>query len=342
MNPPPPSPLGKIDRKRLLAPQAGRSAEMQALSEWLAAQDAGLPDPSTMTIAEARTMRARSAERTNADLPEVESVTRVAVPSLSGSTAVACDLIVPKHASPGCIVYLHGGGWVHGNLVSHARLARMLAITTGTRVLYVDYRLAPEHPYPAGLDDAVAAWRWCIAQSSRDNGFRGKLAVAGDSAGANLALCSVLREMEAGRRLPDVALLFYGVYADDFDSPSYQRFGTGGYGLTRKSMAGLWDLYAPGGAGPGSLRDDALLCPVMASEAALARLPPLYLCAAGLDPLLFDTIALAERLDAAGATYDVNIHEGVQHAFMQHTARLEEARRAFRLAGDFFAKVPTP
>lgn len=150
----------------------------------------------------------------------------------------------------------------------------------------------------------------------------------------------MLREIEAGRRLPDLAMLFYGVYSADSDSPSYLRFAKG-YGLTRAAMAGLWDLYAPGGAGPGSLRYDKFVSPVAASEATLARLPPLYMCAAGLDPLLFDTIALAERLDAAGATYDLNIHEGVQHAFMQHTARLEEARRAFRLAGEFFGKMTT-
>jgi acetyl esterase len=338
MNPVGISPLDKIDRKRLVAAEATRSAEMQALFDWLTEQDIGLPDPASLTIAEARALRALSAERTNADLPEVASVTRIAVPGLSGSASIACDLIVPKDASRGCITYLHGGGWVHGNLASHARLARMLAISTGTRVLYVDYRLAPENPYPAGLDDAVAAWRWSVGQSAREAAFAGPLAIAGDSAGANLALASMLREMQTERRLPDLALLFYGVYSADLDSPSYLRFAKG-YGLSRGAMAGLWDIYAPGGSGPGSLRHHALLSPVAASEAALARLPPLYLCAAGLDPLLFDTIALAEKLDAAGANYELTVHEGVQHAFMQHTARLEEARRAFRLAGEFFAQA---
>lgn len=266
------------------------------------------------------------------------SVTRLAVPGLAGNRAVACDLIVPRGAAPGCVTYLHGGGWAYGDLASHTRLARMLAITTGTRVLYADYRLAPENPYPAGLDDAVAAWRWSVSESARDPAFQGPLSIAGDSTGANLAFASMLRESEAGRRIPDLALLFYGVYSADLDSPSYRRFAKG-YGLSRAGMAGFWDMYAPGGAGAGSLRHDAFLSPVAASEAALARLPPLYLCAAGLDPLLFDTIALAERLDAAGVTYDLTIHEGVHHGLMQQTAKLEEARRAFRLAGAFFART---
>lgn len=330
------SPLSKIDVKRLLGPDAGRSPEMQALFDWLAEQDKDLPDLSTLPIAEARAIRARNAERTNAELPEVESVTRLSIPGLAGAPAIACDMIVPKGAKPGAIVYLHGGGWVHGNLASHARLARMLASATGTRVLYVDYRLAPENPYPAALDDAVAAWRWCVAESARNAALNGPLAIAGDSAGANLALAAMLREIEVERRIPAVALLFYGVYSADLDSPSYQRFA-GGYGLNRAAMATLWDMYVPGESGPSSLRYDPFLSPVEASEAALARLPPLYLCAAGLDPLLCDTLALAERLDAAGTTYDLTVHEGVQHAFMQHTAWLAEARRAFELAGAFFA-----
>jgi acetyl esterase/lipase len=126
------SPLARVDRKRLLAPEATRSAEMQALADWLTEQDKDLPDLTTLPIAEARAIRARQAERINAALPAVESLTRFAVPGLAGSPAVACDLIVPEGASPGCITYLHGGGWVHGNLASHARLARMLAIATAS------------------------------------------------------------------------------------------------------------------------------------------------------------------------------------------------------------------
>ena len=230
---------------------------------------------------------------------------------------------------PGCIVYLHGGGWVYGNLASHARLARMLAITTGTRVLYVDYRLAPENPYPAALDDAVAAWRWCVAESARNARLQGPLAIAGDSAGANLALAAMLREIEVERRIPDVALLFYGVYSADLDSPSYQRFAEG-YGLNRAAMATLWDMYAPGERGAfeacATTRSSARSRRARRRWRACRRFisaPPVSIRCSAI------RLAFAERLDAAGATYELTVHEGVQHAFMQHTARLDEARRAF-------------
>ena len=312
---------------------------MQALFDWLNEQDKGTPDLSTLPMAEARAIRARQAARTNAELPEVESVTRLSVPGLGSAPAIACDLIVPNNALPGCVAYYHGGGWAFGDLASHARMARVLAIETKSRVLYVDYRLSPENPYPAAHDDAVAAWRWIVAQSQTNDGFKGPLTVAGDSAGANLALGTVLRETDAGRKSPDAALLFYGVLSDDVNSPSYLRFAKG-HGLNRAGMARFWDLYVPESEGPESQRDDPYVCPVKASEAALAKLPPIFMNAAGLDPLLCDTLELAARMEEVGAVnFDLHVHEGIQHGFMQQTARLSEARRAFELVADFYART---
>jgi len=264
-------------------------------------------------------------------------VTRVHAPGLAGAPDVVCDLVTPENAQPGCVVYLHGGGWTFGSLVSHARVSRALANETRTRVLAVDYRLAPENPYPAPLDDAVAAWRYVVKRAGAEAGFDGPLAVAGDSAGANLGLAAILREGEAGRRRPDMGLFFYGVWNCDFDTPSYRRFGTG-HGLTRASMEKFLDFYVPGGDGPGALRFEPFVSPMLASEATLARLPPIYLAAAGLDPLLCDSVDFARKLEAAGATFDINVHEGLHHGFMQLSARLSEARRAYGLMGDFFRR----
>jgi acetyl esterase len=332
-----PSPLRKIDLAALIAPDAARSPEMEEVWAFIQAEDAKLPDQSKMTLQEARVVRELSAKRWNSELPEMEAVHRFDVPGINGGPAVTCDLLVPKGATPGCIVYSHGGGWAFGSLSSHARMARYLADEFKLRVLYHDYRLSPEHPFPAPLDDAVAAWRFAVAKAEIDPGYMGPLMVAGDSAGGNLAFATALRETEAGRRAPDLVLSFYGVFGADFETPSYQRFGIG-HGLGRAGMEKFLDLYAPGGSGPGAQRYEPLVSPVFASEAQLAKLPPVYLNAAGMDPLMCDTVEMAKRLDAAGATYDVNIHRGVHHGFMQITARLAEARLAFVLAREFAEK----
>ena len=328
----------RFDLKKMLAPEIGRSAEMQALFDHYTEQDKlmGMPDLNSLSIQDSRPWRARQALRVNVDEPAVASVERVHAPGLNGAPPVACDLITPLNAEPGCTLYLHGGGWAFGDLASHSRLAKILAVETKKRVLYADYRLAPEHPYPAPLDDSLAAWRWIVGKAESDAAFKGTLGVSGDSAGANLSVAIMLKEQELGRRAPDIGLLFYGVYDDDTESPSYMRFALG-YGLARPGMMKFWTWYAPSEA-HGRPRLDPLLCPVRASSSMLARLPPLYLNAAGLDPLLCDTLRFAERLEEAEATFEVNVHEGLHHGFIQQTAGLAEARRAMQLAMDFYRR----
>ncbi len=320
-----------LDLDTLLGEDAKRTPEMEAVWEWLIEEDAGVPNWVGLPAGEARALQERLNLRWNADLPAMAEVSTL---TLAGSPAVRAELLVPKEAKPGCILFFHGGGWAFCSLASHARFMRLLAEATQTRVLGVDYRLAPEHPFPAPLDDCVSAWRAVVA-NGHEPGFDGPLAVAGDSAGANLALGLTLHEMAAERRLPDLGLLFYGVFDSDLDTPSYRRFAEG-YGLTRAGMARFWDWYAPPG---GSIdRRDPRLSPAQASEPELARMPPLFLNAAGLDPLLCDTITLAKRLEAAGAPHRLMVHEGVHHGFMQMSRHLAEARAAIRQAGVFFTE----
>ena len=154
------SPLAKIDVSRLLSAEAKRSPEMEEVWAFIQAEDAKLPDQSRMTVAEQRQVRAISSKRWNSDLPAVRNAIHMTIPGLFDAPAVSCELIEPLEVAPGCIVYMHGGGWTFGSLESHANLARNLAIAAKTRVLAVDYRLAPEHPFPAALDDVVAALRY--------------------------------------------------------------------------------------------------------------------------------------------------------------------------------------
>jgi acetyl esterase len=331
------SPLDKLDIPRLFSDAACRSPEMEAVFAFVQAEDAKLPDQSKMSLAEQRAVRAVSSRRWNSNLPPVRSAERFAIPGLYEAPEVPVELITPDDCAPGCIVYMHGGGWTFGSLDSHANIARNLAIATKTRVLSVDYRLAPEHPFPAALDDVAAALRYVTRRGESDPDFAGPIGAAGDSAGANLALATTMREGQGGRARPSALLLFYGVWGCDFETPSYQRFGAG-FGLGRAGMEKFLNYYAPGGDEPGSARYDPLVTPLLASEASLAKLPPVYLNAAGLDPLLSDTIAMARLLDNAGAVYDIDVHEGVHHGFMQITERLTPARRAYELVGDFWRK----
>jgi acetyl esterase len=314
-----------IDVARLLGPGARRSAEMEALWTWMQEEDARFPDPAKLPIAEQRALIAKLNERWNVDAPTLRERRRIEISGPAG--AIVCEWLRPANVRQGALLYIHGGGWAVCNLDTHRKLASLLAVQTGFGVLSVDYRLAPEHPFPAGLTDCVSAWRHLAAE--RD----GPLLAAGDSAGANLALALALHEGQVDRRAPDGLLCFYGVYSADLDSPSYLRFADD-YGLTRERMEQFWDWYAPHDA-----RNDPLAAPVEASEAMLAKLPPLFLNAAGLDPLLSDTLTLARRLDEAEAEYEFVAHGGVHHGFMMWSGRLKEADEAIARAAEFALKL---
>ena len=330
-----PAMADRSDEADLLGPAAARSAEMEALWQWIRAQDAGLPNPLHLSAAEARRVFDQTTERWNAELPDVAGVEPVAIGATPG---VAAEMIVPHFAEPGCILFLHGGGWAFGNLKSHARFARLLAETTGSRVLAVDYRLAPEHPYPAALDDSRAAWRWLLGQAERSPDLEGPLLVAGDSAGANLAVALALDAVVTGIRGPDLILSFYGAFRAGTESASYSRFAED-FGLTRAMMGRFWDWYVP--PGEPERRRDPLVSPLYAADEALRALPPVFLNAAGLDPLLSDTLAFRDRLAEVGVPHELVVCPGVHHGFMQMTLRLAAACEAFARAAAFCRSQPT-
>lgn len=211
---------------------------------------------------------------------------------------------------------------------SHERCARVLALECGLPVLLPDYRLAPENPYPAGLMDVVATIRNAFAVSAPFGVAAGPLLLSGDSAGANLALAALLHEAAAGRPRMAGALLFYGTYAVDFRTESYRNFENGP-GLTTAKMQRYWRWYV----GDRDVSADPLACPLLASDEALAALPPLHLMAAGVDPLLSDSIALHQRLKQLGRGEALMVVPGVTHGFLQNTLDLAAAREALAKAG---------
>jgi acetyl esterase len=307
------------------------SDEMVVLMERVAAELGPLPDPTMLPPAEGRAQSLAANVRCNVNLPPMVSVTDVMVAEDLGLGSAHCrvKVLVPPGAGAGAILFVHGGGFAFCSPETHERCARVLALESGLPVIMPDYRLAPENPYPAGLKDVVAALRNLFEVTAGVGVRRGPLLISGDSAGANIALAAMLHEQAEGRTLPDAALLFYGCYARSFTTPSYVRFSEGP-GLTRGKMQRYWSFYA----GKGVVEEDALACPLVASDAALAALPPFYLMAAAVDPLLSDTLILSQRLRALGRDDELHIVAGVMHGFLQNTNELSAAREALAAAGN--------
>ncbi len=230
------------------------------------------------------------------------------------------------------IVFVHGGGWTFGSVDSHEVEMRHLALTSGAAVLGFDYRLAPEHPFPAPLDDVHA-----VLTDVR-NGALGsavdtsRIALAGDSAGANLALGALLLLRDTGTADIAGAALFYGCVTPQSDSASHRLFGNGEFGLTTERMNWYWRNFL----GNSNGTPPALAAPL---SAVLEGLPSLYLVAAGLDPLRDDTLALAEALSAAGVRHELETVPGVIHGFLGRAPKLPAAQRALASAGAFLGRV---
>lgn len=303
-----------------------------AMAEILAMLQAGaLPPYETMAAAEARAESERRNAFWNQDPPALPEIDHVTIEGPRGPLRLR--LYVPQGAadlSP-AIVYLHGGGWVIGSLDTHDHVCRRLARAAGVKVVSVDYALAPEHPFPQGLGDVVHALRWLAEHGPSEGVDPGRLALAGDSAGANLALAACLRLRDAGEPIVRAAALVYGCYSDDLDSPSHAAFGGGAYFLSTSAMRWFWNHYAP----DPIARRDPLASPLRAD---LRDLPPLYVSAAELDPLRDDSERLAHRLIEAGAELDFRLWRGVTHGCFQMSRMLPRAELFIAEVAGFLAR----
>lgn len=239
----------------------------------------------------------------------------------------------PGEAPPPVLVYLHGGGWAWNSVDTHDRLARAYAAASGLAVLLPDYALSPEARFPVALEECAAVARWVAARGASALGVDGtRLALGGDSAGANLALGAALRL--AGSVPLRGLLLNYGVYAADFDADSYAAFAEG-YGLTAARMRAFWDMYAPG---PADLADPRC-APLRAGLADLARLPPCLMHAAELDVLAGEGAAMAARLREAGVAVRGRVFPGTPHGFLRAQGRARVAAEAVEDAAGWLREV---
>lgn len=218
------------------------------------------------------------------------------------------------------LVYYHGGGWVRGDLDTHDELCRFLTTELGCLTVAVDYRRAPEHPFPAAVEDAYGALRWTVENAAVFGADPSRVAVAGDSAGGNLAavVALVARDFDG----PDLChqILCYPVTDHAFDTDSYENHAENPM-LSRASMEWYWDHYLAhrfDGANPYA-------SPLRARD--LIDLPPATVITASHDPLRDEGEAYADRLEAAGVPTTYTDYEGTIHAFVSFP-ELEQGRRA--------------
>jgi acetyl esterase len=234
------------------------------------------------------------------------------------------DVAVPKGAGPHpVVIYLHGGGWAFGSPASHRKLGMQFA-EAGYLTINLDYRLAPEHPFPAALEDSMFAIRWASDNARRWNGDGRRIAIGGDSAGGNLAVSAITSSAPELRAPVRAALLFYGAY--DLEATAERT----------RAEAGLQVQLNTYVAGDKGLFADPRVSPLKAVAPGL--LPSCFIMGAGNDSwCLADSLALAQALSAVASPYELHVMEGMPHGFMQMSA-LEGCRAAMRLMWEFLAR----
>jgi len=286
--------------------------QARALLDLMAA--IGDPPMEEMSAADARASRKARQLPSTAPIHEVRDIDADGIPTRLYRPNDRTDL--------GLLVYFHGGGWVIGDLDSHDAVCRALANGSGHAVLSVDYRLAPEHPFPAPLEDAVTATRWAHAHAAELGCRADRIAVGGDSAGGNLA--AVVAQLAP---VPLVyQLLVYPVTDLTCALPSYEENATG-YFLTKSAMGWFIDHYI-GDADP----KDPRISPLFAADHVLAATPPALVITAEFDPLRDEGDAYATRLAALGVPTSHVRFGGMFHAFFSLGEFVDDGRAANALA----------
>ena len=285
----------------------------------------GLTPSHELTPAEARAQMA--AMRAPAAPEAVAQVHEMVIPGPAGDIPARGYLPTDDPRSLPTIVYFHGGGWVVGDLDSHDPVCRALANRIPASILSVDYRLAPEATYPAAAEDCYAAVEWIAGMYAQQGAPSGRIAVAGDSAGGNLA--AVVSQMARDRGGPEIAaqILIYPVTDCNFGTESYQSNGSGEYGLSEAGMRWYWDLYLSGEAGGDQAKaTEPYASPLQAED--LSGLPQALTITAEYDALRDEGEAYAAALAAAGVRSSCTRYDGVIHGFVSAFAAVPEGNQA--------------
>jgi len=288
----------------------------------------GAPPLGTVSAVEARIAAAARPLPPGAPVAHVEDL---AIPGPAQDIPVR--LYTPAGEAPfPVLVWFHGGGWVLGNLDGADHVCRELANAARCIVVSVDYRLAPEHLFPAAADDCEAAYLWSVANAASFGGDPHRVAMGGDSAGGNLAAVVCLRARENAAPLPVFQLLAYPVTDHNFERPSYVA-NKDGYLLTELAMRWFWDYYVPVVAE----RSHPHASPLYATD--LGGLPPALIITAEFDPLCDEGEAYGELLRQAGVPVTVTRYDGMIHGFFVQFPVIDRGREAVRESADALASA---
>jgi acetyl esterase len=289
-------------------------------------EEKGVPATHTLTPPQARAFYRERRTFTQPDAPEVASVQDLQATGPAGPVPVRSYRPAGSSAAAllPVLVYFHGGGWVIGDLDTHDVLCRQLANLSGCAVVSVDYRMGPEHRFPAAVDDAIAATRWVRAQAQALKVDASRLAVGGDSAGGNLAAVVALGARDAGDLPIAFQLLIYPATDQRRGAPSHAANGQG-YLLTKENMDYFHDHYIPDARDDLDWRASPLL------HANHAKLPPAFVLTAGYDPLRDEGLQYAQKLSEAGNRAALVNFERQIHGFILMGRVLDEANVAVQL-----------
>lgn len=296
--------------------------QAQAFLDQIAA--IGGPSLTAVPVAEARQMMEMLSQMRGAEVPVASALDR-AIPGPAGDIPVR--VYTPTGGGPfPLLVWFHGGGWVLGSLATHDGICRSLAAGAGCVVVSVDYRLAPEHRYPAAAEDCYAATQWCAAHAAELGADANRLTIGGDSAGGNLT--AVVAQMARDRGGPRLVfqLLVYPVTDVGCDTPSY-RDNAEGYLLTAADMAWFWGHYLGDAAQRGG---EPYASPLRAKS--LTGLPPALVITAEFDPLRDEGEAYGAALEEAGVPARVSRYDGMIHGFFGMGAMIDKANAAVQEA----------
>lgn len=286
------------------------------------ATKAGRPKLESLPHAIGRAAVDKMSEDSEADPPEVASVVDGTVPGPAGT--IRFRRYRPLGAKPGplpTLIYYHGGGFVIGNIETHDSTCRRLANKSRCQVISIDYRLAPEHPFPASTDDSLAAFRHIRDNAASFEADPARLAVGGDSAGGAISavVCQACRD--AGDPMPAFQMLIYPATDSSKQSTSRTAFAEG-YFLSGPLMEWFWKAYVPAGTDLSDLR----LSPLLAKD--FKGLPPAFVLTAGFDPLRDEGRAYADRLIDAGVKTTYVNYPGTIHGFFSLTRFLQQGLKA--------------